>query len=171
MACYQEVAAGCQNWDPVYCTSLLIYCVVSVVNIYLLSVVLHKYRKSQLEGAFWGRHKAWILILSIVLFVIDFFRNFVGEIMPWKLGLTLLFFNQIIQFTVYVLICQFFLKAASKLVGKNRVRKWQTWLKYYMMGVYVFLFAYGAWLFKDDWFPNSKRDNDKAPCHRNEFWI
>jgi hypothetical protein len=40
VACYQEVAAHCKNWDPVYCTSLLIYCVAALFNEYLLGYVL-----------------------------------------------------------------------------------------------------------------------------------
>jgi hypothetical protein len=83
VACYQEVAAGCLHWGPVYCTSLLIYCVLAVVNLILLYHVLRYYRKSQLEGEFLKRPKAWILMLSMAIFVIEFVRNFVGDIMPW----------------------------------------------------------------------------------------
>ena len=47
-ACYQEVAHNCKNWDPVYCTTLLIYCMASLANICMLGYVMHYYRKSQL---------------------------------------------------------------------------------------------------------------------------
>ena len=46
LACFQEVSAGCLNWDPVYCCSLAIYCVLSVINIGLLSYVMRYYRQS-----------------------------------------------------------------------------------------------------------------------------
>jgi hypothetical protein len=79
--------------------------VLSLVNLYLLAVVMHKYRESQLGGGVWRKLKTWILVLSMALFIIDFIRNFVGDVMPWKVTAVLLYLNQVLQFTVYVLIC------------------------------------------------------------------
>jgi hypothetical protein len=105
----------------------------------------------------------------MLLFAIDFLRNFIGEVMPWKVGLVLLFLNQWIQFTVYILICRFFIKAASNLVGKERVKRWKAFSFYFMSAVYIFLAVYAVMLIEPDWFFPERKT--KAPCKTNEFWI
>ena len=90
VACYQELAADCKNWDPVYCTSLLLYCVFAVINEGLLGYVLYYYRKSNLQGSIFGKIKTWILILCMVMYLCEFLRNFFSGI-PNDVSLLLLY--------------------------------------------------------------------------------
>jgi len=76
-------------------------------------------------------------MLCIVLYSIDFVRNFVGDIMPWNVSLWLLYLEQLTMFAVATLICYFFITAASKLVGKNRVKRWELALKILMVVAYA----------------------------------
>lgn len=103
-------------------------------------------------------------MLCIFIYCVEFVRNFVGDIMPWKVSLTLLYLEQLAQFAVYVLICQFFITAASKLVGKKRVERWKRGLLGFVVAAYV-LMAVQALLII---LVNSNKD---YLCHTNEFWI
>ena len=40
-------------------------------------------------GSIYQKPKFWILVISITFFVIEFIRNFVGNIMPWKINFAL----------------------------------------------------------------------------------
>lgn len=53
--------------------------------------------------------------------------------MPWQFSLVLLVIELLLQIAVYILLCQFFIKAAGKLVGKERVEKWKKIL--YLVGI------------------------------------
>ena len=125
VACFQETSSNCLHWTNIYCTSLLLYCLLSIANIAMLSYIMHHYRHSQLEGSLQRKPKFWVLTFSITIYVIEFIRNFIGTVMPWHLSMALLITEQILQITVYILLCQFFVKAASQLVGKERVNKWK----------------------------------------------
>lgn len=81
---------------------------------------MHYYRQSQLEENLYKKPKFWILTISISIYVIEFVRNFVGDIMPWQFSLVLLVIELLLQISVYILLCQFFIKASGKLVGKER---------------------------------------------------
>ncbi len=90
VACYQEVANNCKNWDPVYCTSLLIYCVASVINECLIGYVLYYYKKSIIGESFMCRLKTWILLICMILYAVEFTRNFFSGI-PGTISLILLY--------------------------------------------------------------------------------
>ena len=90
VACFQEVAHDCKNWDYVYCTSLLIYCIVSLVNEYLLGHVLYYYSQSNLEGSIFTKLKAWILLMCMLMFLTEFLRNFFNNI-PSKINLGMIY--------------------------------------------------------------------------------
>jgi len=157
------VAADCLNWDPVYCFSLTAYCVLSLVNIGLLSYVIYHYSKSQLEGSFFKKVKAWILMLCIIIYWIEFVRNFVGDVMYWVVSLWLLYLEQLTMFAVATLICYFFITAASKLVGKDRVKRWE---KGFLILMVV---AYGMFIVEIIIILSNGEIN--YLCHTNEFWI
>ena len=82
------------------------------------------YKKTQLGGGLCKKPKFWILTIAIIIFSIEFFRNFMGNVIPWAFIFSLGWIELVLQFTVYVLLCHFFIKAASKLVGVDRVNKW-----------------------------------------------
>jgi heme O synthase-like polyprenyltransferase len=67
--------------------------------------------------------KAWILTLGIALYVIQFIRNFFS--LPSTVSLALLYVCLMLQFVIYTLVVAFFVKAASKLVGKERGKRWE----------------------------------------------
>jgi hypothetical protein len=90
VACYQEVAHDCKNWDPVYCSSLLIYCILSLLNEYLLGHVMYFYSQSNLEGSIFAKLKMWILLMCMLMFLCEFLRNFFNVI-PLKINLGLLY--------------------------------------------------------------------------------
>ena len=119
-ACYHEVAHDCLNWDPVYCTSLMMYCVLSVLNICMVIYVFRYYKDSILEGNIYSKVKTWILILCLTMYTILFLRNFFENISP-KISLGMLYVSQICCVLIYMLVAHFFLKAAASLVGKGRV--------------------------------------------------
>ena len=108
---------------------------------------MHYYRQSQLEGSLYKKPKFWILAIAIAIFVIEFFRNFVGEIVPWPVMFVLGWIELLLQFTVYVLLCRFFIKAASKMVGKDRVKKWKKILSAVTVFSYIALAADGIEMF------------------------
>jgi hypothetical protein len=60
----------------------------------------------------------------MILYALEFIKNFFNNI-PDKVGLGLLFLEQVCRLSVYVLICHFFLKASASLIGKSRVKKWR----------------------------------------------
>lgn len=138
IACFQEFAHHCKNWDPVYCTSLLIYCVVAVINELLIMYVLFYYKKSLLGESFICKLKTWILLICMIMYAVEFVRNFFESI-PWRLSLCLLYLEQICRLLVYVLICHFFLKAAASLIGKKRVKKWRKSINIFTLIVLGFL--------------------------------
>ena len=76
-------------------------------------------------------------MLCIIIYCIEFVRNFVGDIMSWPVSLWLLYLEQLSMFAVATLICHFFITAASKLVGKERVKRWEKGLKMIMVVAYV----------------------------------
>ena len=137
VACYQEVAHHCKNWDPVYCSSLLIYCVAAIVNEFLLSYVLYYYVKSNQQGFILARQKTLIIILCMLMYFCDFLRNFLNDI-PWKISLGLLYCEQICRFVIYTLVCHFFLKAAASLVGKGTVKQWRNYMNIFTAVVFSF---------------------------------
>lgn len=168
VACYQEVAANCKNWDPVYCTSMLIYCIAALVNEGLLAYVLIQYSKSVIGGSFWTKLKTWILIICMVMYAVEFIRNFFENI-NWKISLGLLYLEQICRLLAYVLICHFFLKAAANLVGKQTVKQWRKAVNIFTFVVLSFLSALlGLYIF-DTLDPSGGR-SVKA-CKSYEFMI
>jgi hypothetical protein len=90
IACYQEVAHDCKNWDPVYCTSLLIYCVASVINECLIGYVLYYYKQSLLGESFFSKLKTWILLMCMLLYLDEFVKNFFNNI-QWQINLGMLY--------------------------------------------------------------------------------
>ena len=167
VACFQEVAHHCKDWDPVYCTSLLIYCVAAVINELLIAYVLYYYKMSLLGESFFLKLKTWILLICMVLYAVEFVRNFF-ESLPWKVSLGLLYLEQVCRLLVYVLICHFFLKAAASLIGKKRVRKWRKSINIFTLVVLGFLAVLFAYYVFRMFIPS---ENSKAACHTYEFMI
>ena len=44
VACWQEVTNDCKNWTAIYCSALMTYATLSIINLALLSYVMHYYR-------------------------------------------------------------------------------------------------------------------------------
>jgi hypothetical protein len=171
VACYQEYEHHCQNWDPVYCTSLLMYCTLAVINICLISYVLHFYRKSLLGESVFSKLKSWILIMCIVLYIIEFIRNFWSFNNGWKYSLALLYVEQISRLLVYVLICHYFLKAAANLVGKQTITTWRRRLNNFLYAVLAFLALLLIWYILNTFNVINKNKEQRKPCKTFEFMI
>lgn len=107
----------------------------------------------------------------MAIYLIEFVRNFFNDaVLPWHVSLFLLYIEQACQFIVFTLICYFFIHAASKLVGKERVQKWEQRLKLYLIVIAVVLFVFGLIIFTpllDSFF----QDKTSYGCKRDEFWI
>jgi hypothetical protein len=128
---------------------------------------MYHYSKSQLEGSFFKKVKAWILMLCIIIYCIEFVRNFVGDVMSWVVSLWLLYLEQLTMFAVATLICYFFITAASKLVGKDRVKRWEKGL------LILMVVAYGMFIIEIIIIILSTYETGEKDylCHTNEFWI
>ena len=102
-------------------------------------------------------------MLCIIIYCIEFVRNFLGDVMTWKVSLWLLYIEQLTMFAVAILICNFFITAASKLVGKDRVKRWEKGL------LILMVVAYG--LFIVEIIIIIETGEKEYLCHTNEFWI
>jgi Mn2+/Fe2+ NRAMP family transporter len=83
--------------------------------------------------------------------------------MPWNVSLWILYIEQLTQFAVIVLICYFFITAASKLVGKDRVKRWER-------GLFILILASYGLFIAEVIIIVSEGEKDYL-CHTNEFWI
>ena len=108
------------------------------MNVGLLGYVITNYKKSQLGGSFFAKPKAWILMLGIAIYTLEFIRNFFA--LPTFYSLGSLYAIMMIQFVVYLLVVMFFVKAASKLVGKERAKQWDRNFRYFEIASGVVLF-------------------------------
>jgi hypothetical protein len=130
--------------------------------------VLFYYQKSILGESFICKLKTWILLICMILYAVEFVRNFFESI-PWKLSLGLLYLEQICRLLVYVLICHFFLKAAASLIGKKRVKKWRKSINIFTLVVLGFLAClFGYYIFR---MFDPSQDSSKNACHTYEFMI
>ena len=103
----------------------------------------------------------------MILYALEFIKNLFSNI-PDKVGLGLLFLEQVCRLSVYVLICHFFLKASASLIGKSRVKKWRKAINVFFIIVtsfLAFLLAYYIFLIID---PSNE---EKNACHTYEFMI
>lgn len=160
------MAHNCKNWDPVYCTSLLIYCIFSLINEYLLGHVMYYYSQTNLEGNIFTKLKTWILLFCMLMFLCEFLKNFFN--LPSMINLGLLYIEQISTFAIYTLVCHFFLKAAASLVGKKRVKIWRKNMNIFSGIIFSFWIAMACY-YIFNWITNS--GTDVYPCHRPEFMI
>lgn len=140
----------------------------AVVNECLIGYVLYYYSKSLLGESLFGKLKTWILIMCMLLYAVEFTRNFF-ETIPWQFSLALLYLEQICRLAVYVLICHFFLKAAASLVGKKRVKKWRMLINIFTSIVMAGLLSLAAYYIYEAIYPDGT-DKPK-PCHSFEFML
>lgn len=141
----------------------------AVINEFLIVYVLFYYKQSLLGESFICKLKTWILLICMVLYAVEFIRNFF-ESVPWKLSLGLLYLEQVCRLLVYVLICHFFLKAAASLIGKSRVKKWRKSINIFTIVVIGFLACLlGYYVFR--MFDPSPDSGSKGACHTYEFMI
>lgn len=140
---------------------------VAVINEFLIAYVLFYYKKSILGESLICKLKTWVLLTCMILYVVEFIRNFFESI-PWKLSLVLLYLEQICLLLIYVLICHFYIKAAARLIGKKRVKKWRKSINIFTIFILIFLaFMLGYYILRT--FEPSQ--NSKDACHTYEFMI
>ena len=167
--CFDNVEAGCQNWEASYCYSLTFYCVASLVNIAILVMLLrfaYYSFKTTWSQAF-RKPKIWILTLAIALNVFLFIHYF----FYWdnvKIALAELFICDVLKFMCYVALFHYFVKAAANLIGKGQAKVMRDRLNDFSVTTLIvwamFIVVYIIWAIV-----NSRRETSKGACKLPTF--
>lgn len=109
--------------------------------------------------------------MCILLYIVEFVRNFWSFSVHWKISLVLLYIEQICRLLVYVLICHYFLKAAANLVGKKIVKIWRKRLNIFLISVLFFLAGLLIFYLLNTFNVINPEQEQKEPCKTYEFMI
>lgn len=109
--------------------------------------------------------------MCIILYIVEFARNFWSFGVHWKISLVLLYIEQICRLLVYVLICHYFLKAAANLVGKGIVKIWRKRLNIFLISVMFFLAGLLIFYLLNTFNVINPEKEQREPCKTYEFMI
>lgn len=140
---------------------MVIYCLQSFINTLLLVILLrlHKQNAKEPWKKLFKKPKTWIFLLAIALNVIFFLRYLF--FFPEKFDLFLLFIEQLVRFSIFVLVFMYFIKSSTSLIGKGKELEWRKRLDLFTEitgGIWIFFALASAY------FIISAGPDSKAPC-------
>lgn len=168
--CYQNVRAGSQNWEMMYCVTetiqWVIYLVLTALLTFLLTLHCILYRKVNKKCSFrvFKRNRVQILSLSVVLTTILLIKE---TFMMAYADLVLLVFAQLLRFVIWSLTLLNFMKSATSLIPNPAIKLTITFLKTYMYIGTAFYIGFGiALVLKQE-----LSEEDILSCKSMEFVI